>query len=283
MSFVLLSVACGAESDGGTPVPRGEADPAAPEAAGGTGSGGEQEAALPGPCREPAPPHLCLLLSEALASETEPVDSRQVRATFRFGGQVAALGEGYVPSGVESSVCAPEFGIDEGMARSGTHPAWVQLDLGGSTALLSVSAPPEGLGLGIGDRLEVAYSVVDDLLQDFEPTTRSLVVRSGEGSLRFWLATSESVVRLSDEAVPEVGLQAGPAQCEVIRTCSALIQQELDVSLGGTQLGLAQGDLASAPGWRVLAGQSEVFGDDFDCTVDGSPQLASVGVWRLPD
>jgi hypothetical protein len=279
----LLIAACGADSEGGTPVPSGEADPAAPEASGGTGSGGEEAAVLPGPCREPAPPHLCLVLPDEVAPEGEPVDSRLTRTTFRFGAEVAALGEGYLPSGVESSDCAPNVAIDASMARSGTHAEWVQLDLDGSTALLSVSAPPEGLGLGIGDTLEVSYSVVDDFLLDFEPTSRSLLVRSSDGSLRFWLATSVSVAGLNDEAASEVGLQEGPAQCQVVRTCSELIQQELEVSIGGAELGLTQGSLASSPGWRVLAGQSEVFGETDNCTIDGSPQLASVGVWRLPE
>lgn len=249
------------------------------------GSGGPAEETLSGPCREPAPPHLCVVLPGALAAETvTSLGLGLVRSTQRFTARVSLLGAGPLPSEVGPSSCEPAFGIEEGLARSGAHLEWVQLDLGGSTAWLSVSAPPDGLGLGAGDLLEVDYSVLDDLLSDFEPTTRSLLVTDAKGALRFWLASSVSVAALGEVAPPEVGLRPGLAQCRAVRSCLELIQRELTVSVAGTELVLTQGDLASARGWAVLAGQSEVMGDGGqDCTVDGSPQLASVGVWRLPE
>lgn len=287
--WLLASAACGAETS-----PQGEPSAAAgsagrggPEAggmAGGGGAGGAAEGvSLPGPCREPAPPHLCSVLPEGVAAESQPLGNNLFLATQRFVAEVVALGGGFTPADAGPPECLPGFAIEAAMARSGTHAEWLELAAGDRSVLVSFSAPPESLGFGLGQTLEVSYSVVDDLLLDFDPKTRSLVIRDADGGLRLWLATSSSVADLNDVAPSEVRLSTGADQCRVVRGCPTYVQQALSVALESEALELTQGDLASTPGWRVLAGQSETLVDSSACKLDGYPALASIGVWRLPD
>jgi hypothetical protein len=223
------------------------------------------------------------VLPPGLEPEVEQVGSNLRWTTQRFVAEVVALGGGFPPERGGAEPCLPEFGVEAGMARSGTSADWLELAAGEDSFLLSFSSPPASLGLGLGQALEVSYAVLDDLLLDSEPWTRSLVVRDSAGALRIWLATSASVEGLNDAAPAEVRLSAGAAQCRIERGCPTYVQQVLGVELESARLALTQGELAALPGWRVLAGQSEALVDSASCKLEGPYRSASIGVWRVFD
>ncbi len=287
-ALALSSAACGAQSSG--------SDPAASDPADGTPAADTDSIddgrtplsipprALPGPCREPAPPQVCLLPEGLPASAIEPSQTPgQMQFVRQLSGSVVAVGEGLVP-GDALGACRPGPDVEAAIARTGTQLTWVELDVGGGSTWLSVSAPAEGLPLAVGGSVTLRYVEVDDFLNDFGPTTRSLILRDAAGELLVWLATSASVEGLAEGGPTEIGLSLGQAQCEIVRSCPTLLQYGLGVSVGGaSRLELAQGDLASTAGGQVLAGQSEVMRDSGECVIDGAPQLASIGFWRAPD
>jgi hypothetical protein len=251
----------GRESPG---VPAGSADPA------------------PETCRQPAPPQLCLLLPEGAGAARRDLGQGLYSFTQTLPAEVTALEQGPVDQAISAYDCS--IGDGEPSAPD-THLEWLRLDVGGTgPAWLALSAPPSGLSVKTGDRVEIEYTLVDDLLRDFGPKTISLLLRDGAGEPLAWLATSDSVASLGEHAPPGVTLRQGAAQCETADTCQRFEQHELNVGIGSRELVLAQGELAGESGWQVLAGRSEVVtGAPGDCSIDGYTQLASVALWRSPE
>jgi hypothetical protein len=282
-ALLALCVACWGSDDEASSGPGGVADEApGPEAGSGTGGSSASTEALPGPCNEPAPLQLCLVGDAVTDAIENTVEGQVWRRNVALQAEVLAMGAGPLPMGDPSGACLPPVDVEEGITRSATRLAWVQLRVDGREAGLSLSAPTAALPFAVGDTVRLDYAEVDDLVRDFEPATRTLTLRDVAGELLVWVATSISVETLQSEGPSEVGLTRGAAQCEVVRTCPTFVQHAVQVNVGGSALTLTQGGLSRSSAWQVLLGRSEVIRDSMECTIDGSPQLASLGVWREP-
>lgn len=280
LGFALLA-ACGADSSAGEPAalsPGGNDEPASgpAETLGGSAEGGSSAA-----CRQPTPPQLCLLVPEGTVPRSVDRGQNLYAATWRLGAEVAALEPGPLEQALSSHDCS--LGNGEPAAPD-THLEWLRLELDTGTAWVALSAPADGLRVQTGDRVEVEYTIVDDLLRDFGPKTLSLVLRDRDGEPLAWLATADSIASLGEHAPPGVTLRRGAAQCQTADRCERFEQYELEIGVGDRELVLAQGELAGDSAWRALAGRSEVVtGPSGDCSVEGYTQLASLALWRLPE
>ena len=282
---VALLAGCGGDSQSGGLEP-GAGSPQGEGAASGEASevaGGSTDRAPAEACRQPAPPQLCLLAPERAGAAPVDVGQGSYGFTQQFSAEVTALEQGPLEQALAAHECSMG---GNGEPSADSHLEWLRLEArdGTGTAWVALSAPPSGLAVEAGDRVEIEYTVVDDLLKDFAPKTISLVLRDSAGEPLAWLATSDSIASLGEQAPPGVTLRQGAAQCETADACQRFEQRELNVGIGSRELVLAQGELTGETGWQVLAGRSEVVtGESGDCSIDGYTQLASVALWRSPE
>jgi hypothetical protein len=287
---VALLAGCGGDAGSGGVEPGAMSQQGSEGAASGEASGaaaGSADGAPPGTCQQPAPPQLCLLLSDRAGFESFDLGQGLYSFTQQLSAEVTAL----EPGPLEQALGAYDCSIGNGEPSApDTQLEWLRLEVGAGTgastgtAWLALSAPPSGLAVEAGDSVEIEYTVVDDLLMDFGPKTISLVLRDSSGEPLAWLATSDSIASLGEHAPPGVTLRQGAVQCATADGCQAFEQHELNVGIGTRDLVLAQGELAGESGWQALAGRSEVATRATgDCSIDGYTQLASVALWRSPE
>ena len=278
---VALLAACGADSSSGEPAALPPEESHEPPSGPAETLGGSAEEGASAACRQPTPPQLCLLVPEGTVPRSADLGQGLYASTWQLGAAVAAL----EPGPLERALFAYECSLGSGEAAApDTHLEWLRLELDTGTAWLALSAPADGLRVQAGDRVEIEYTIVDDLLRDFGPKTLSLVLRDGDGEPLAWLATADSIASLGEHAPPGVTLRQGAAQCQSADTCQRFEQHELELGIGDRELVLAQGELAGDSAWRALAGRSEVVtGESGGCSIEGYTQLASLALWRLPE
>jgi hypothetical protein len=287
--IVAVALGCGGERDAASDgrLPEGSvesADPVEQDPAPGETAREDEAAAalvLPGPCHEPVPPQLCIA-GEAVDAARDDVrlGSNSLRRVVALEGRLLATGEGAWPEGAPANDCYVAPSGLQAEPGSEIRLVWARLDVDGREAWLSISAPAESSPFVVGETLRVTYTELDDYLVDFGPAARSLTLEDGAGALLVWLGSAGDVDVLGAEGPATVELQLGAARCAEVGTCARHIQYALQVGIDDAASVLNQGDPTPVGSHDVLVGQSETAQLTGECAVEGTPQLASVALWR---